>query len=89
MLDGSQTFGDNFWTANQSWAGVLTSGNSLNLSTLFTSFSYANASGGILAPTTGSFSLSGSTLNFTAVPEPSSALAGLLIAAGLLRRRRA
>jgi hypothetical protein len=36
----------------------------------------------------GSFSFTGSTLTWTAVPEPTSALAGLLIAAGLLRRRR-
>ena len=38
----------------------------------------------------GYFSLSGtSSLSWTAVPEPTSALAGLLITAGLLRRRRA
>lgn len=35
------------------------------------------------------FTISGNSLTFTAVPEPSSALAGLLIAASLLRRRRA
>jgi uncharacterized protein (TIGR03382 family) len=40
-------------------------------------------------PTTqGSFSITGSTLTWTAVPEPTSALAGLLITAGLRRRRR-
>ena len=32
---------------------------------------------------------SGNTLTWSAVPEPSSALAGMLLAAGLLRRRRA
>lgn len=36
----------------------------------------------------GSFTISGSSLTWTAVPEPTSALAGLLITAGLLRRRR-
>ena len=36
----------------------------------------------------GSFSITGSALTWTAVPEPSGAIAGLLIAAGLLRRRR-
>jgi autotransporter-associated beta strand protein len=35
------------------------------------------------------FTINGSQLDFTAVPEPTSALAGLLITAGLLRRRRA
>jgi len=36
----------------------------------------------------GSFTISGAALTWTAVPEPTSALAGLLLAAGLLRRRR-
>lgn len=36
----------------------------------------------------GSFSINGTNLTFTAVPEPTGALAGLLLAAGLLRRRR-
>ena len=35
-----------------------------------------------------SFTNSGTTLTWTAVPEPTSALAGLLLGAGLLRRRR-
>jgi autotransporter-associated beta strand protein len=34
------------------------------------------------------FTLNGTSLTFTAVPEPTSALVGLLIGAGLLRRRR-
>lgn len=38
--------------------------------------------------TFGSFTISGSSLTWTAVPEPTSALAGLLLTAGLLRRRR-
>ncbi len=36
----------------------------------------------------GSFSISGTSLTFTAVPEVSNLLAGVLLAAGLLRRRR-
>jgi MYXO-CTERM domain-containing protein len=35
------------------------------------------------------FTLNAGSLTFTAVPEPTSALAGLLVVAGLLRRRRA
>jgi len=89
VLAGSQTFADAFWLSDKSWTGVLTSANSLDLSTLFTTFSYANANGTIAAPTGGAyFSLSGSTLNFTAIPEPTTALAGLLLGLGLLRRRR-
>ena len=38
--------------------------------------------------TYGSFTISGSALTWTAVPEPTSALAGLLLTVGLLRRRR-
>ena len=55
-------------------------------STTFSSgdFSYSNLGGGY----SGSFTINGSTLQFTAVPEPTSALAGLLLGAGLLRRRR-
>jgi autotransporter-associated beta strand protein len=37
----------------------------------------------------GSFSISSNTLYFTAIPEPTTALAGLLLGLGLLRRRRA
>ena len=43
--------------------------------------------GGLTFNTTG-YSITGSTLQFTAIPEPSTALAGLLIGLGLLRRRR-
>jgi fibronectin-binding autotransporter adhesin len=38
---------------------------------------------------TGTFSITGSTLQFTAIPEPTTALAGLLLGLGLLRRKRA
>lgn len=90
LLAGSQSFADTFWNANQSWSGVLTATSGVSeLSTLFTSFSYENANGAIDPTGRGSFSLSGTTLNWTSVPEPSSALlAGLLFTAGLLRRRR-
>ena len=36
----------------------------------------------------GSFTINGTSLTWTAVPEPTTALAGLLLTAGLLRRRR-
>lgn len=47
-------------------------------------FSYTNLGGGL----TGSFSITGNTLQFTAVPEPTGAVAGLLLGLGMLRRRR-
>jgi autotransporter-associated beta strand protein len=51
-------------------------------------FTWSNLGGAYdLQPGTG-FTLNANSLTFTAVPEPTSALAGLLVAAGLLRRRR-
>ena len=47
-------------------------------------FKYTNLGGGL----TGSFTLNSNSLLFTAIPEPSAALAGLLLAFGILRRRR-
>ncbi len=55
----------------------------------FTSGSFANVTSTADPVTQGSFSITGSTLTWSAVPEPTSALVGLLIGAGLLRRRRA
>ncbi len=49
-------------------------------------FSFTNLGAGSYG--TSSFAFSGSSLTFTAVPEPTTALAGLLLSAGLLRRRR-
>jgi autotransporter-associated beta strand protein len=51
-------------------------------------FSYTNLGGAYAGQPGTGFSFSGNSLVFTAVPEPTSALAGLLITAGLLRRRR-
>jgi hypothetical protein len=54
----------------------------------FNSGSFANVTSTADPITQGSFTISGSSLTWTAVPEPTSALVGLLITAGLLRRRR-
>ena len=76
-------FTNGFWSTPQSWSvflGKTFSGFALNsISSDTASHSYT---------TYGSFSISGSNLTWTPVPEPSSALAGLLLGAGLLRRRR-
>ncbi|MGB6223243.1 beta strand repeat-containing protein [Haloferula sp.] len=47
-------------------------------------FTYKNLTPGL----TGNFTITGNNLDFTVIPEPTSALAGLLLGAGLLRRRR-
>ena len=101
VLDGAQTFADAFWDTNRTWTDIFRTGDgsgtsNVNYASIFGGgFQYYNYSGGgstlaaLTTPTIdGSFSLSGSTLTWSAVPEPSSALAGLLLAAGLLRRRR-
>jgi len=94
VLPGSTSFDDSFWLGSYVWTDIFT-GADASISTWasrFGSFSYFNADGLVDAPdaiTQGSFTLTGSSLTWTAIPEPGTALAGLLLAAGLLRRRRA
>jgi fibronectin-binding autotransporter adhesin len=82
-------FSDAFWTSNQNWSnifnvtGAVTSGWS---NTLVSVYNTSNALQDV--STYGSFTITGSTLTWTAVPEPTSALAGILLGFGLLRRRR-
>lgn len=93
VLQGTQSFGDNFWTTAHTWSDIFTTNGttpvSSDLAAVFSSYAYANGSGALANPSAiGSFTLTGSTLSWSAVPEPTSALAGLLLGAGLLRRRR-
>jgi uncharacterized protein (TIGR03382 family) len=87
------SFADGFWTTNRQWTDIFKTadaGSNLDFDAIFSGFQYwegeTNVTAGI--GTYGSFSISGSTLNWTAIPEPGTALAGLLLAAGLFRRRR-
>lgn len=89
---GGNSFTDAFWNTDKSWNNIFTgTGAPALLGSIFNSFS---ATGGLtstgLVEGEGQFTFNGatSTLNWSAVPEPSSALAGLLIGAGLLRPRR-
>ena len=93
---GSNAFADAFWDTNKTWTNVFTgSGVSVaagetpaTLQSLFTSF-HVNGLASNAVAGRGSFAFNGSnTLTWTAVPEPSTALAALLLGAGLLRRRR-
>jgi autotransporter-associated beta strand protein len=90
LVVADSTFADTFWDSNQTWTDIFTDGtNALsNWANIF-SLSVVDSGFATLDTTTyGTFSISGNTLSWTAVPEPTSALAGLLLGAGLLRRRR-
>jgi autotransporter-associated beta strand protein len=98
VLDGSTTFGHSFWALDREWRDIFmtaSDGDALSYESIFSSFEHYNYSGedGSLVDlgdpdTYGSFSIDGSTLVWTAVPEPTSLLFCLLNAAALLRRRR-
>ncbi len=92
VLGSGKSFADAFWDTNKNWDNVFTgTGVATSLATIFSTFNAngSNLTGGLVAGE-GTFTFNGSsTVNWTAVPEPSSALAGLLLATGLLRRRRA
>ena len=82
-----------FWNSSQNWsANDLFGANNINVN-LSTIFSGANTTF-TANPTEGSFSFTSTgggtnnNLKWTAIPEPTSALAGILLGAGLLRRKR-
>jgi MYXO-CTERM domain-containing protein len=97
IVIGDSDFSNPFWSTSKVWEDIFV--NTLNAAisnwtNVFSTggvanFQFYNTSGPISTPTNGSFSMSGNTLSWTAVPEPTSALAGLLILGGVLRRRRA
>ena len=97
IVIGDAGFTDAFWTSNKTWTDIFTAADGSspksNWAAIFGGgFEYYHGSNSIAAPsaaTVGYFTLSGNSLTWTAVPEPTGALAGLLVGAGLLRRRRA
>jgi fibronectin-binding autotransporter adhesin len=88
VLGAGVDLGDSFWDTPytvKTWSDI------------FSGFTLASGSGfdtsniqvtGQDISGVGSFSITGTSLTWTAVPEPTTALAGLLLTAGLLRRRR-
>ena len=93
VLNGAQNFSESFWDANRTWTDIFKTadaGSNVNFASCFSSVQYYNSTTGNLGSPTGQgyFTTSGSSLTWTAVPEPTTALAGLLLGAGLLRRRR-
>lgn len=94
ILNGTDNFDETFWDTDRTWANIFTGldgSSALNIAAVFkTSVEYFNSAGLVTnANATRSFTLSGTSLVWSAVPEPATTtLACLLLTAGLLRRRR-
>ena len=94
MLTGAQDFTDGFWDQERIWMDIFKSADgSSNLTgwaAVFSGgFQYAYNGKTVAPNSSGYFALSGDSLIWSAVPEPGHALAlaGLLAASALLRRR--
>ncbi|MES2920381.1 MAG: autotransporter-associated beta strand repeat-containing protein [Verrucomicrobiota bacterium] len=83
---------DAFWTATRSWDVFNVAGTSSSSFQNFALFNASNTTASVDYSTYGTFTYgyadNKGTLTWSAVPEPSSAMAGLLLAVGLLGRRR-
>lgn len=83
---------DTFWSSTHSWDVLSVAGTSSTLFKNFALFNASNTTASVDYSTYGTFTYGYAnnmgTLTWSAVPEPTSAMAGLLLAAGLLRRRR-
>lgn len=94
---GTNGFTQAFWDTNKSWTDLFTKGlGSADLALIFTSFGGGGVASNGRVDNQGLFRFTGDTLYWYAqagdsavLPEPTSAMAALLLAAGLLRRRRA
>lgn len=93
ILTGTQKFSDAFWAEDRVWTDIFKSADGSNIlldwGSVFDGgfeFSYNGTSA---APSnSGVFTMTGNSLTWTAVPEPTNALAGLLAASALFCRRR-
>ena len=93
MLTGTQDFADTFWNQTRTWTDIFKSADgSATLSDWAPVFSggfqYSYNGQNVQSTTQGSFTMTGSSLTWSAVPEPSNAIIGLIAATALLRRRR-
>ena len=89
---GTNSFTSAFWDTNKTWTNIftgsgVTTGTLANLFGTFDTSTGVDSTGHVAGQGYFTFN-SSNTLTWTAVPEPTSALAGLLLGAGLLRRRR-
>ncbi|MES2919981.1 MAG: autotransporter-associated beta strand repeat-containing protein [Verrucomicrobiota bacterium] len=90
---GSAVTADSFWQQTQTWSNIFGGGGTLSGAGFTNSLLQVVDTNGAtfnqnLLNSGYGFTISGTTLTWSAVPEPTSAVAGLLLGAGLLRRRR-
>lgn len=90
VILGGSSFTDAFWDTNKSWTNVFSVVSTGTIASVFDTFGGSGVATDGTVAGQGQFSLSGNTLNWTssAIPEPTSALAGVLLGFGLIRRRR-
>lgn len=96
VVIGDADFANNFWESSHTWSDIFTSDGSTAIANWTSIFGggIKTYNGGVEITDTatyGSFSFTPGTnsLTWSAVPEPTPALVGILLGAGLLRRRRA
>jgi fibronectin-binding autotransporter adhesin len=87
---GTGSYADTFWNTSKTWSDAFSVGTMANVfsSITGTGVTWDSANNRGVVNLEGAFSMTGNSLLWTPVPEPTSALAGLLLGAGLLRRRR-
>ena len=93
LLTGTQDFTDTFWTQTHTWTDIFKSADGSttlsNWASVFSGgFQYSYNGTTVEPSSSGSFTLTGNSLTWSTVPEPSNLLAGMLAASALLRRRR-
>ncbi len=93
VVAADTTFSNAFWNTTKTFTDIFTTNGTSAIADWANIFNTVTVVDGTFTAVDvsvrGSFSASGNTLTWTAIPEPTSAFAGLLIAAGLLRRRSA
>ena len=88
-LGVGDSFGDPFWETNKSWSNVFSGSGSSDLASIFSGgFQGAGVSTTGIVAGQGQFTFSGNSLNWSAVPEPSNTIIGVLLGLGLCRRNR-
>ena len=90
IQNGTTNFATTFWDSNQVWTDIFSYGSLVGGWDANTPVAVYNTAGVLQnVSTQGYFTVSGTTLNWTAVPELSNLLVGGVLAAGMLLRRRA